>query len=79
LRSVLGPTSKALLVGLALGIGGALGVSRLLRRMLYGLSPLDPLTYLGVALVLVAAGLAAAYLPARRAMSVDPTVALRYE
>jgi len=79
LRAVLGPTSKALLVGLSLGIAGALGVARLLRSMLYGLSPFDPLTYLAVTFLLVAAGLAAACVPARRAMSVDPTVALRYE
>jgi predicted permease len=79
LRAVLGPTSKALFVGLVVGIAGALGVARLLRSMLYGLSPLDPLTYVAVTLLLVAAGLAAACVPARRAMNVDPTVALRYE
>jgi predicted permease len=80
-RAVLGPTAKAIARGLVIGGAGAVALAFLMRQWdwLNGLSPLDPLTYAGVLLLLVVAGLAASYLPARRAMTVEPTVALRYE
>jgi predicted permease len=66
-------------VGAAVGIGVALGVTRYLTSMLYDVHANDPLTMIAVALLLTLVALAACYLPARRAMRVDPLVALRYE
>jgi putative ABC transport system permease protein len=65
--------------GIAIGIAGALALSRVLATMLYGVSATDPLTYAGVSLLLALVALGAIYLPARRATAVDPTIALRYE
>jgi hypothetical protein len=79
LRTILGPASRAMLKGLLVGAVGALCTSFVLRGFLFGLSPLDPITYAATALLLMAAGLVASYLPARRAVRVEPTVALRYE
>ena len=76
-RLVLTGSSRPVAAGLAVGIAGALGASQLLRSELYGVSPLDPLTYGGVALLLAAAAMAASYLPARRAARLNPTEALR--
>ncbi len=69
------------LVGLGAGIGlaGAAGAARVVRGMLHDIDPLDPVAMLGAVLLLVAASILAAYLPARRAARVDPLVALRYE
>ena len=67
------------LVGAAVGIGAALGVTRYLTSMLYGVRPNDPLTIAIVAVLLWLVALAACYIPARRATRVDPLVALRYE
>jgi len=78
-RLVLGSGARALGIGLATGLIGAAAAAQLLRSHLYGLSPLDPLVYAGVALVLAAAGATATCVPARRALRVDPIVALRYE
>jgi ABC-type antimicrobial peptide transport system permease subunit len=61
------------------GIAASVGVSRLLKTMLYGVNPGDPVTLALCAGVLMAVALAACYLPARRATRVDPLVALRYE
>ena len=63
--------------GAAVGLAVAIGLTRLMKALLFGVSPLDPLTYVAVPLVLVAAAVAAAYLPARRAASVDPVGPLR--
>ena len=67
------------LVGIVIGTGIALGVTRGLSRFLFGVSPFDPVTFSGVAVVLFFAGLAATFFPARRATKVDPVVALRAE
>ncbi|HET7840443.1 MAG TPA: ABC transporter permease, partial [Terriglobia bacterium] len=67
------------LTGLAIGIAGALGLTRFLAGMLYEVKPADPLTFLVVALGLAFVAFLASYIPARRATKVDPMVALRYE
>jgi len=66
-------------IGMALGVAGALVLTRFLVSMLYGIRPTDPLTYLGVCLLLTTVAIVASYIPARRAAKVDPMVALRYE
>jgi ABC-type antimicrobial peptide transport system permease subunit len=76
---VLASNTRALIWGLASGLAGAFGVSRLLRSMLNGVSPLDPLAYAAVFALLIAAAAAASALPARRAARVDPVTALRWE
>jgi putative ABC transport system permease protein len=65
------------LAGTAVGLVGALIVSHLMAGLLYGVSPSDPLTFIGLAVLLFVVALAACYIPARRAMRVDPIVALR--
>ena len=67
------------LVGVVLGLFGALWLTRLLQQLLFEVTPTDPLTYLGVAVVLGLAALVACYVPARRASRVDPIIALRVE
>ncbi|MFZ0463473.1 MAG: ABC transporter permease [Candidatus Acidiferrales bacterium] len=76
---VIGRGMVVIFFGLALGIGGALALTRLLSSMLFGVQPADPLTYTAVALLLAGVAFAACYFPARRAMDVDPMIALRYE
>lgn len=65
--------------GMVVGIGGALVLTRFVRNLLFQVTLTDPTTYSVVAVILVAVTLAACYVPARRAMKVDPMVALRYE
>ena len=67
------------LVGVGLGVAGALILTRFLAGLLYGIRPTDPLTYLAVSLLLAAVAALASYIPARRAAKVDPMEALRYE
>jgi putative ABC transport system permease protein len=66
-------------LGLALGLAGALALTRLMSSLLYGVQPTDPVTYAGVVAVLVAIAALASWLPARRATQVDPIIALRAE
>jgi predicted permease len=66
-------------MGLVIGLGVAFGAAQLLSSLLYGIRPTDPTTFIGVALLLCAVVLLACYIPARRAMRVDPMIALRYE
>ncbi len=70
---------KLTFIGVAIGVGLALGVARLISSFLFGVKPTDPLTYAAVAVGLGAVALLACYIPARRAIKVDPIVALRYE
>jgi predicted permease len=77
IRLVLSSSSRAVFIGLVLGFAGAAAASRLLQRLLFGLSPFDPISYAMVALVLAAAGLAATFFPVRRATRIDPMTALR--
>jgi ABC-type antimicrobial peptide transport system permease subunit len=78
-RMVLGEGGALLAAGLAVGLAGALLTARLLRGLLFGVTPYDPATLAGVAAVLGAIGLAACWLPAARAARVDPAVTLRAE
>jgi putative ABC transport system permease protein len=66
-------------IGVAIGLGASFGVTRVIASQIWGISPHDPVTITGVVVVMALAGTAACYFPARRAMKVDPMVALRYE
>ena len=79
LRTVIYEGMALTVLGLVLGLAGALGVVRLLGAMLYGVAPNDPSTFVIVSVVLALAALAACYIPAWRATKIDPMVALRYE
>ena len=79
LRMILKDGARMTLVGIVLGLVGAVGLTRLMRSMLYGVRPTDPLTFLCVAALLCAIAMLACYVPARRAMKVDPMEALRHQ
>ncbi|HKB55517.1 MAG TPA: FtsX-like permease family protein, partial [Ramlibacter sp.] len=79
LRIVLGQGAKLTAIGVAVGVIAALALSRLLQTVLWGVRPTDPLTYAAVSALLAAVALLACFVPVRRAVRVDPTVALRYE
>ena len=78
-RGVLGYSARLTGAGLAVGVALAVAATRLLATLLYGISPLDPRTFAVVAMVLAAVALMASYLPMRRAVAVDPLIALREE
>jgi predicted permease len=79
LRLVVGQGILLALVGAAIGIAAALGVTRFISSMLFEVRPNDPATFISVAILLALVALVACYIPARRAMKVDPMIALRYE
>ncbi|MGB2671582.1 MAG: ABC transporter permease [Candidatus Acidiferrum sp.] len=79
LRLVIGHGARMALIGVAIGIVAALGLTRLMANQLFGVSAHDPLTFGGVGALLMIVAVAACYIPARRAMRVDPIIALRHE
>ena len=79
LTGVLGQSAILILIGVGVGLGAAAGLSRYLEGMLFGLTPLDPATFLAASLLFVVVALIASFVPARRATRVDPLVALRTE
>lgn len=79
LRNVLGQGLRLAAIGIGIGVAAALALSQLLSTLLFGISATDPLTFVGVSAILAFVALAACYIPARRAMRVDPMVALRHE
>jgi len=78
-RIIVGEALRLALLGVGVGLVSALALTRLLRGFLFGISAYDPLTFIGVSLLLTIVAAAASYFPARRATLVDPLVALRYE
>jgi putative ABC transport system permease protein len=76
---VLKQGARLALAGVAVGVGGALAVTRLMQSLLFQVSATDPLTFIAIALLIIFVALLACYIPARRATKVDPMVALRYE
>jgi ABC-type antimicrobial peptide transport system permease subunit len=78
-RMVVWDGARLALIGLAIGIPGALMTTRLIGSVLYGVARTDPVTYASVAAILVGVGLLASYIPARRAVNVDPIIAMRAE
>jgi predicted permease len=79
LRLILSQGGRMAGIGIIIGFAAALGLTRLMANLLFGVKPTDPLTFVAVAMLLCGIALAACYVPARRAMRVDPMVALRYE
>ena len=79
LQMVLGQAAKTALAGVAIGMGAAFAMTRLMTSLLFGVTARDPITFATVAALLICVALLACYLPARRAMRVDPMVALHYE
>ncbi len=79
LRMILSQGLRTIFIGVAIGIAGSLALTRTVESLLFGVTATDPLTFGGVTLLLVGAALLACYIPARRAMRVDPMIALRYE
>jgi putative ABC transport system permease protein len=79
MRMVLGHGRRLTLVGIAIGVGGGLAVSRLMQQVLFEVDPADPLIYLAVSLMLLLVAELASFVPARRATRIDPVIALRSE
>jgi predicted permease len=79
LRLVMGQSMLLLIIGLVVGLIGAYALGGLIASFLYGISPNDPLTFAGVTLIFIAIALLACYIPARRAIRVDPVITLKTE
>jgi len=79
LRLIIGHGAKLGLAGIVIGVPCALALARMLSRFLFGVSPADPVTIISVVAIMSAAGLAASYIPAQRAVRSDPMTALKYE
>jgi putative ABC transport system permease protein len=79
LQMVLAQGAKLVLLGVAIGTAAALGLTRLMANLLFGVSAYDPVTYVAIAALLILVALLACFIPARRATSVDPMVALRHD
>jgi predicted permease len=78
-RMIVGQAMKLAIAGIVAGLAGAYGLARLMTTLLFGVKPTDPIVFTSVAVLLGAVALLASYLPARRAVSIDPVIALRYE
>jgi putative ABC transport system permease protein len=78
-RQVIGRAMRLAGAGVALGLGASIAMTRLMTRLLYGVSTTDPLTFAVIAILLLSVSLVASYIPARRATKVDAMIALRYE
>jgi putative ABC transport system permease protein len=79
MRMVVGHGLRLSVIGVGAGLAAALGLTRLMSSMLYGVRPTDLVTFVAVSLLLAGVAILASYVPARRATKVDPMVALRYE
>ena len=79
MRLVLGEGARLAILGVFAGLAAALGLTQLMRSLLFGVNPVDPVTFVAVAVVLALVAIVACYLPARRAMHTDPAATLRYE
>jgi putative ABC transport system permease protein len=79
LKMVMGHALLLLGIGLTIGLAGSFAVTRLIKSGLYGVTATDPATYVGISLLLIVVALVACFIPTRRAVRVDPTIALRYE
>jgi len=79
MKLMLGQAARVTLIGVAIGLGLAFGLTRLVKSILFGVGVTDAVTFIGAAILLTAVALSACYIPALRATRVDPMVALRYE
>jgi putative ABC transport system permease protein len=79
MRLVLGGGMRLALVGVAIGLVASLALTRLMQSFLYDVGAMDPITFVAVSVLATAVALLACYVPSRRAMRIDPIVALRYE